>query len=225
MALLFTAWVLVGCAGTPGTGSDIAEIPAELAQAIQWYTGAAGSVDDDRARTLLEQSAATGNTLSIMWMARVYSTGRMGFDRDKARAQAIADTVIGKVEALALAGNVQAMFLMGTAWAEGLGKPVAPGTAAVWYLRAAEQGHMLAQHNLGNIHASGTGVAQDDVLAVYWWRQAAQAGDAIPQFMLASMYELGRGVNMDQQQARYWYREASARGYQRATEALARLQP
>ena len=124
--------------------------PAEphpaLVEAIDHYTGVAGAVDDGRARELLEEAAATGDPLAVMWMARVHSTGRMGFPRDEERAREIAAGVIRKVQRAAESGILEAVFLMGTAYDEGLGKPVDPVRAAVWHRRAAERGHVLGAH-------------------------------------------------------------------------------
>ncbi len=98
-----------------------------LVEAIDHYTGVAGTVDDGRARELLEQAAATRDPLAVMWMARVHSTGRMGYPRDEERAREIAGGVIRKVQRAAESGVIEAVFLMGTAYDEGLGKPVDPG--------------------------------------------------------------------------------------------------
>ncbi|MDA1372318.1 MAG: tetratricopeptide repeat protein [Proteobacteria bacterium] len=194
-----------------------------MAEAINWYTGAAGHVDDARARLLLERAAASQDTLAVMWIARVHSTGRMGFMQDRNLAQEVASNVIQDVERLANANVAEACFLMGTAFAEGLGKTVDPVAAARWYERAALLGNMLAQHNMGNIYASGTGVPQNNALAVSWWLQAAAQGDAIPQFRVAEMFERGLGVDLDIEQATRWYRESARRGYGPAQVALDRL--
>jgi len=196
----------------------------ELIEAIRWYTGEAGTVDDVRARSLLESAAADGDALSMMWLARVYSTGRMTYPADKATAVEIASSVIIEVERLALAGVGEASFLMGTAYAEGLAVPVDPVAAVAWYRKAAAENITLAQHNLGNVHAAGTGVEQSDSEAVRWWLLAAEKGDAIPQFRLAQMYEQGKGVQQDLELAEQWYRESASRGYQNAVIALQRLQ-
>ncbi len=74
-----------------------------------------------------------------MWLARVYSTGRMTFPADKSKAIDLALTVSQEVERLALGGNAEAEFLLGTAYAEGLGRPVHPSKAVTWYRRAAAQ--------------------------------------------------------------------------------------
>lgn len=194
-----------------------------LLEAIDWYTGVAGTVDDDRARELLEDAVEGGGPLAMMWLARVHSTGRMGFSQDEERAREIAEGVIGQVQRAAESGVLEAVFLMGTAYDEGLGRPVDPVMAASWHRRAAERGHALAAHVLGNAYASGRGVEEDRGLAVRWWTQAAEAGDAIPQLRLGEAYEAGRGVEPDLERAREWYERAAAAGNQQAHEALERL--
>ena len=194
-----------------------------LVEAIDHYTGVAGAVDDGRARELLEQAAATGDPLSVMWMARVHSTGRMGFPRDEEQAREIAAGVIRKVQRAAESGVLEAVFLMGTAYDEGLGKPVDPALAALWHRRAAERSHVLGAHVLGNQYAEGRGVEEDPVQAVEWWTRAAERGDAITQLRLGETYEAGRGVPRDLDVAREWYATAAAAGNGQAQEALDRL--
>ncbi len=205
-------------------GGTAPALPDSLLQrALALYTGEAGQVDDARARELLEQSAAAGDALARMWVARCHSTGRMGLARDAARARAIADSVIDEVAHRARAGVLEAMFLMGSAYDEGLGRPVAPDSAALWHGRAARYGHVLAQHNLGNAYRTGRGVPADDALAFDWWLRAAVQGDAVTQLRVAEALAAGRGVVRDTAQARVWYERAAELGNRAARDSLARL--
>jgi len=197
-------------------------IEPHLAQVVGYYTGTIGEVDDPRAHDVLVEVAADGDTLAQMWLARCYSRGRMLFDRDEARARAL-PTLIDDVAALAAQDSSEAAFLMGTAYAEGLGVDADLGLAIAWYHRAADLGNVLAQHNLGNAYRAGDGVAQDSGIAVYWYRQAANQGDALPSFWLGQMYEEGEGVPADLDLATRWYEDSAGRGNARAAEALARL--
>ena len=195
-----------------------------LIEAIDWYTGVAGAVDNDRARELLEEAIAGGGPLATMWLARVHSTGRMGFAHDLEKAREIADGVIDKVQRAAESGVLEAVFLMGTAYDEGLGKPVDHERAAMWHRRAAERGHVLGAHNIGNQYSEGRGVAEDPALAVEWWTRAAEKGDAITQLRLGEAYEAGRGVTQSLDAAWDWYSRSAAAGNQEAREALERLE-
>ncbi len=198
-------------------------VDPRLEEAVGWYTGVAGRVDNARAKALLLEAAADRDPISRMWIARVYSRGRMDFERNEERARTIAREVIDRIEALAAARVPEAVFLMGTAYDEGLGRTESAETAAEWYRRAADLGHGLARHNLGNIYFEGRGVAQSDSDAVHWWTLAAEEGDAIPQLRLGTMYEEGRGVERDIETARRWYVRAAARGNADARAALQRL--
>lgn len=51
--------------------------------------------------------------------------------------------------------------------------------AAVWYRRAAEQGHVEAQFTLGLFHEDGRGVPRDAQMALSWYRKAADQGHLI----------------------------------------------
>ena len=216
-AFVFNLCFLLSCS-VPPTASD-----ALLAESIRWYTGENGQVDHVLARDLLEQSVTEGDSLSVMWLARVYMSGRMTFPQDQDKAQKLANSVADEIEALAHVGNAEAMFLLGTAYAEGLGRTQEESAGVRWYRAAAEKGHTLAQHNLGNVYFEGIGVQQSDQLAVQWWTLAAKSGDAIPQFRLAGMYEQGRGVSKDTSTALFWYRKAAQRGDNNAAAALERL--
>lgn len=205
--------------GAPDTAAD-----ARLLQAIDLYTGTAGRVDDDEARALLLDNARdTTDPLAQMWIARVLSRGRMGFERDEARAREIADGVIGRIRDLAATGDVEAIFLMGTANDEGLGAGADAAEAARWYRRAAARHHVLGAHNLGNLYLAGRGVEQNDSEAVIWWLRAARTGDAITQLRLGESYEQGRGLTADLQMAAEWYRRAAALGNAQARANLERL--
>ena len=60
-----------------------------------------------------------------------------------------------------------------------LGVPKNFRAAAKWFRRAAEQGHVTAQHSLGAIYYAGWGVPRNDVLAHMWTSLgAAQIGEA-----------------------------------------------
>ena len=205
------------------TETGEARVDPALLSAIDWYTGVAGSVDDARAKELLEEAVEDGDPLSTMWLARVYSRGRMGFERDTIRAQSLAEGVIDEVEELARAGVLEAVFLMGTAFDEALGRPFDPAQAALWHHRAAERGHVLGSHNMGNQLSAGRGIEENPAEAVRWWRAAAEEGDAITQLRLGESFEAGRGVEMNLDSALVWYERSAEAGNERAREALERI--
>ena len=50
-------------------------------------------------------------------------------------------------------------------------------SAADWFRKAAEQGHVLAQYKLGAMYDQGEGVPKDQAKAVEWWNKAAAQGN------------------------------------------------
>jgi TPR repeat protein len=198
-------------------------VDLRLTEAIGWYTGTRGMVDDARARTLIETAAFEGNVLARMWLARLYSRGRAGYPRDEVRAQAIAKELVEAVFKQAVAGSVEAQFLMGTAYDEGLGVAESPTAAFDWFVPAALAGHALSAHNVGNLLAAGRGVPADPAAACQWWLKAATQGDAVTQLRLGEAYEAGRGVAKSLDEARRWYGEAALRGNAAAAAAVKRL--
>lgn len=196
----------------------------DLLLAIDLYTGVAGRVDDAEARSLLEAEARKGEVLARMWIARVHSRGRMTFPRDEAMARALGSDLLPAVRDLAAAGDVEAAFLMGTAYDEGLGAPVDHAEALRWYSRAAARGHVLAVHNIGNMFRDGRGADEDLEAAARWWLRAAHAGDAIPALRLGEAYESGQGVPQDLERARSWYGMAARKGNEAAAAGLRRVE-
>ena len=88
---------------------------------------------------------------------------------------------------------------------------------AVWYRKAAEQGHALAQYLVGSMYANGAeGFTKNDVRAAYWYRKAAEQGHADAQFNLGFMYVNGEGVPEDGAQALTWFRKAAKQGHARS---------
>lgn len=85
------------------------------------------------------------------------------------------------------------------------------GAAAMWFLRAANQGHTDAAYRLGGMHCKGQGVPQDDAEAAKWLRHAAEDGHWLAHRDLAVLHFYGRGVPRNH--------DAAALCLRRATEA------
>ena len=54
--------------------------------------------------------------------------------------------------------------------------------AAVWYLKAAGQGHCVAQYNLGLMYGEGRGVLRNRATAAMWLSKAANLGHGAAQY-------------------------------------------
>ena len=121
------------------------------------------------------------------------------------------------------AGDAQAQYRVGLAYAEGAGVEQDYAKAAVWYGRAAEQGNAQAELQMGVLCDHGQGVGQDYGQAAGWYRKAALQGVAEAEFNLGSLYERGLGVPQDATQAADLYRRAAEQGNASAEFNLALL--
>lgn len=77
-------------------------------------------------------------------------------------------------------GDREAQTYVGEIYERGVGgEPPRYAQAALWYRKAADQGHPRAMINLGFLHEKGLGVARDPAAALALYRRAAGLGEAI----------------------------------------------
>ncbi len=195
------------------TDAPVRERKGALAEAVDWYLGINGKeVRHDRARPLFMAAAQREDPLARMWLARCYHKGRVGFQKDEAEAKRLAQENVGRLRELAEDGLPEAMFLLGAAYADGLGFPEDDEAAAQWYRKAADRQHALAMNNLGWAYDYGNGVQQNLDEAVAWYEKAVEFGFTPATNNLAWLYENGRGVEKDPEKAAYWYRKGAEGG-------------
>lgn len=92
--------------------------------------------------------------------------------------------------------------------------------AALWFRRAAEQGHRAAQFDLGRAYVVGRGVERDRTEGAKWFRLAAEQGHPGAQTSLGFAHEWGLGVALDQREAVKWYRRSAEQGSSSAQASL-----
>jgi hypothetical protein len=145
------------------------------------------------------------------------------FRRMFSRSEKPAAVAIETTEARAGHGDAEAQFSLGLRFAgEGAAQDYAQ--AAVWYLKAADQSHSLAQFNLGIMYAAGQGVPRDEAKSMGWMQSAAALGDAGAQHHIgmklhrASLEGLPENAAESRIQAYKWLQLAAAQGY-RSSEA------
>ena len=84
--------------------------------------------------------------------------------------------------------------------------------AAVWFRRAADQGHADAAYRLGDMYDKGQGVPQDHTEAAKLLRYAADHGHWSAQRDFAVLCFYGRGVPRDHDAVARWLRRAAEAG-------------
>jgi TPR repeat protein len=119
------------------------------------------------------------------------------------------------------AGNAEAQFALAF-FLSASPVPQDYAQAVVWYHKAAEQNHHLAQFNLGQMYAQGQGVPLDDSAALLWMLRAANGGDAGAQFHLgerlsrASIQGSATEAPESRVESYKWYSLAAAQNYRDA---------
>lgn len=105
-----------------------------------------------------------------------------------------------------------AQYRMGASYERGRSVRRDLATAAIWYERAALNGHALAMHNLGVLRAKRGANAANYNQAAQWFEKAALRGVVDSQYNLAVLLERGLGGPSDLTQAYRWYAIAAKSG-------------
>lgn len=114
------------------------------------------------------------------------------------------------LENAARRGDRDAQFRIGTHFLnDGLDGGAA--TAARWFAKAAEQGHIEAEFMLASLYERGAGVTKDEAKALALYRKAAAAGH------VRAMHNLGvllsaHGTPQDYREAASWFERAAMAG-------------
>lgn len=98
------------------------------------------------------------------------------------------------------------------------------GTAAQYFMKAAERGHADAQYSLGLMNYVGQTGGQDFSNAAKWFQMAAESGHVQAQYNLGFLYYEGKGVGQDLKTAYGWIDRAAQQGYAKAVKARDALQ-
>ncbi|XP_053169557.1 death ligand signal enhancer isoform X2 [Hemicordylus capensis] len=120
----------------------------------------------------------------------------------------------------------KAQFNVGSCYEHGRGTKKDVAKAVLYYQRAAQQGHTMAQYHYAKWLLCRWPKADNDSSvqeAVDLLDQAATAGltqDSSSRFLLGVCYEKGFGVPQNQLSARKYYQKAAAEGYKLAQERM-----
>jgi TPR repeat protein len=111
-------------------------------------------------------------------------------------------------------GSVESEWVLSTLYEFGrAGMPVDHAESFKWALRAAQRGHMIAQHNVATAYFHGTGVDQNLDQALVWYRRAAEQGFAHSEWKLGEIYFKGLGVPANRDEALKWLKLSLAQGH------------
>ena len=88
------------------------------------------------------------------------------------------------------------------------------------YIKAAENGHAMAQYKLGMAYMEGVVVDCDYVTANHWLMLASDQGVVFAQYKLAENFYFGYGCKQDIIRAKNLWVLSSAKGYHDSDKAL-----
>lgn len=129
------------------------------------------------------------------------TTGAPTMTVDEPGQQAAFAAEVERLRPLAEAGDADAQFGLGVAYARGRGVPMDTREAVRWLRLAAGQGHPDALFDLANGYRHGRGVTADLAEAARLYRLAAEQGDAYGRYDLGLLVEDGRGTKRDPAEA------------------------
>ncbi len=102
-------------------------------------------------------------------------------------------------------GDAQSAYNLGQLYADGgHGLESDDQEAFVWFHKAAEKDHLLAQIRLAYMYKNGRGVTENLEEAIKWMKRAAEKDDAEAQYELGELYER----NLEWAEAVRWYKKA-----------------
>ena len=153
---------------------------------------------------------------------------------------------LGKVIKMAQEGDIDAQFMLGELYQNGIGIEQNNESAVFWYIKAAHQGHAKAQNILEDVYCIKAREAQADGRTIY---QAdlvdatepptglvtteivadeemkallckAEAGDAEAQYSAGLNYYMGTRLPQSYKKALYWYTQAAEQGLDKGRYGL-----
>lgn len=140
----------------------------------------------------------------------------MGADELAARLSGSPEERAALVRAAAEGGVAEAQAVWGQMLLDGRDVPADPRGAFGWFVRAGQQGHVMAINMVGRCYDLGWGVAVDKARAAEWFRAAAERGLDWGLYNYATALALGEGVPQDRAAALALFEQAAAMGNAKA---------
>ena len=134
------------------------------------------------------------------------------FGRDKDKLQTLSKISINELTEKAVAGDIDAQYIISCRYGSGLGVEKDLAKAILWLRKAAEEGHAAAQSRLGFCYDVGEGFEKNSALALTWYRKAAEQGEPNAQFRLGDFYSRGQGVEKNPILAAEWFQKSADQG-------------
>ncbi|KPA11112.1 Peptidase C14, caspase catalytic domain protein, partial [Candidatus Magnetomorum sp. HK-1] len=179
-------------------------------QGVKYYLGTDKTKKNySKAKEIFLAAAAKGDSMAKFWVARSLHIGRCGFEINKNMAKQMAKEVINHIIMLSDFGNLEAIFLMASAYDNGFAVEKNFFKVANFYKTLCNNNDFIFScNNLGVMYEKGNGVVQDSKEAIRLYRIACNEEVERGCSNLGGMYERGRGISQDYKEAIKFYRIA-----------------
>ena len=190
-------------------------IARNMAEAERWYRKAAeqglAQAQGDLGAMYLSQTGVKYNyPEALNWLRKAADSGHAIAQFNLAGAYLMGGSTAYTGEGIGFLGPE--MGVSGTIY------PKDEAEASKWLLKAAEQGHVVAQFNLGLLYEKGLGVERNHATVVKWYRAAVESGFTPAMNNLAALYESGTDVVRDPVVALQLRQRSSRAGYHSVRE-------
>ena len=120
--------------------------------------------------------------------------------------------------------KANAMYNIAVIYDNGLGIKKDKKAAILWYKKASELNHKIAQYNLGWMYYHGEIVEQNYFNAMRYYKLTiANQGYKKAQFNIANLYLMGLGTLKDNLEAYKWFKISSMNGISESKDYLIKL--
>jgi TPR repeat protein len=198
--------------------ADAGHASAQLELGKFYYTGVDGATPQDFGQALkyFILAAQQGNQTARYNLSVMYRDGK-GCEKNL-------KTALDYLQQAADAEYTAAQFALGM-WHYHGKEDVVPqdfGQALNWCIKAAKQGHVLANFDLGVMYKNGQGCEKNLKSALDYFQQAADAGHLVAQNQLGTWYSLGAEdvIAIDLPKAMKYFEMAAKQGDADAQENL-----
>lgn len=160
---------------------------------------------------ILMPLAKAGNPRAQYAIGYMHQKGN-GLPQDKDEANKWFRKALPGLTEKAENGSRSTQHLLSIIYRRGYGVEKDEEIAAEWNLKAAKQGHSLAQYNMGWAYAHGRGVPWNEKKAIKWYEKAAAQGNPSAANNIGAIYHNGETIQKDPIKALMWYKIATSIG-------------
>lgn len=191
---------------------------ANFEAAMAVLGGKTTKVDPQDALAMLRKSAQLGYAPAEYLLASLHMAGTLGVPNDYAHGLPL-------LQAAADAGHVDALFMLGSIYHDGLGVKKDPKKALDLLGKAAERGHVYAAYLAAYMVNDGEGVKVDHDLAYRLARNLADRGEVAGAVIAASALLQMKDAKDHQDEVLYWMDVAIRDGDPKVREQIQAFRP